>query len=141
MEERRSDPDFHWWTLAVTVGDILFVTPTTPWQPEAAAARTRQAAGIAGIDARHRETPAVVAGDLNADPDDASVARLLGLGYRDAWAEAGDGPGHTWPAHRRRIDYVLARGMRVVRAGLVGDHPVEGVWLSDHYGVVADLLA
>ena len=38
-----------------------------------------------------------------------------------------------------RLDYVLTRGPRVVRAGLVGDHPVEGVWLSDHYGVVADL--
>jgi hypothetical protein len=141
VEESRSDPDFHWWTLAVAVRDVLFVAPTTPWQPEAARARARQASGIAGIDARHRETPAVIAGDLNADPGDASVAALIGAGYRDAWVEAGDGPGHTWPAHHRRIDYVLARGMRVTRVGLVGDHPVDDVWLSDHHGVVADLLA
>lgn len=131
VEEGRSDPDFHWWTLAVTVRDVLFVTPTTPWQPEAATARARQASGIV----RHDASPMVVAGDLNADPDDASVSRLIGSGLRDAWAEAGDGPGHTWPAHRRRIDYVLARGLRVARVELLGDH------LSDHRGVVADLEA
>jgi endonuclease/exonuclease/phosphatase family metal-dependent hydrolase len=135
VEEGRSDPDFHWWTLAVTVRDVLFVTPTTHWQPEAAAARARQAEGIARIDAAH-PGPVVIAGDLNDNPD---AVPLIGGGYRDAWAEAGDGPGHTWPAHRRRIDYVLARGMRVVRVELVGDHPVGGVWLSDHRGVVADL--
>jgi hypothetical protein len=74
---------------------------------------------------------------------------------------AGRGPGHTWsvdnplaaaeiarvigrPDHRERIDYVFVAGdpaarVRIVRAELVGDRPVGGVWLSDHAGVVVDL--
>jgi len=82
----------------------------------------------------------------------------------DAWAVAGSGPGYTWtsanplaaaeierligqPGVHRRIDYVFAgsvhphsRGSaRVLAARLVGDRPVDGVWLSDHAGVLADL--
>jgi endonuclease/exonuclease/phosphatase family metal-dependent hydrolase len=77
---------------------------------------------------------------------------------------AGDGPGYTWsvenpaaaaevdrligqPGHRRRIDYVFVGSThahpraraRIVAAGLVGDRPVDGVWLSDHTGVLVDL--
>jgi endonuclease/exonuclease/phosphatase family metal-dependent hydrolase len=84
--------------------------------------------------------------------------------YHDAWAVAGDGAGFTWtdanpvgaaeielligqPGHRRRIDYVFVGSAhshpearaRVVGAELVGDAPVDGVWLSDHFGVLADL--
>jgi endonuclease/exonuclease/phosphatase family metal-dependent hydrolase len=84
--------------------------------------------------------------------------------YHDAWAVAGRGPGHTWtvdnpaaaaeigtlvrqPGHRRRIDYVLVGSWHrhpdaraeVRAAALVGDHPVDGVWIGDHFGVVADL--
>ena len=84
--------------------------------------------------------------------------------YHDAWAVAGDGPGYTWdagnpnaaseieqvvrqPGHRRRIDYVLvgswhahlAAYAQVRAASLAFDRPVDGIWPSDHYGVVADL--
>jgi endonuclease/exonuclease/phosphatase family metal-dependent hydrolase len=77
--------------------------------------------------------------------------------FTDAWAVAGDGDGHTWtvdnplaakeiarllgdPSHRRRIDYVLAGPpARVRSAALVGTRPVDGVWLSDHFGVLADV--
>jgi endonuclease/exonuclease/phosphatase family metal-dependent hydrolase len=84
--------------------------------------------------------------------------------YHDAWAVAGEGPGLTWtvdnpvaaaeidqlvgqPEHRRRIDYVFVGSAhahpraraRIVAARLVGDGPVEGVWLSDHAGVLVDL--
>lgn len=85
--------------------------------------------------------------------------------YHDAWAVAGDGgPGHTWsadnpraaeeiegivgqPNHRRRIDYVLVGTAmahptvraRVVSATVVFDAPVEGQWLSDHYGLLVEL--
>jgi endonuclease/exonuclease/phosphatase family metal-dependent hydrolase len=152
---------FHHWTLAATVsttaGDLLFVVPTTPWEPSAEPARRQQAAEVAALDRRHRGTlPTVVAGDLNAAPDSDSV-RFLAARYSDAWAAAGAGPGHTWsvdnplaaaeiaaligdPDHRRRIDYVFAGpGARVRSARLVADRPVDGVWLSDHAGVLADL--
>lgn len=84
--------------------------------------------------------------------------------YNDAWAVSGQGPGYTWtvnnpvaaveierligqPNHRRRIDYIFvgsthahpAARARVVHAELVGDEPVDDVWLSDHFGVFADL--
>jgi endonuclease/exonuclease/phosphatase family metal-dependent hydrolase len=84
--------------------------------------------------------------------------------YHDAWAVAGSGPGHTWSAdnplaageidrlvrqggHRRRIDYVFVGSAhshplaqaRIASARLIGDHPVDGVWLSDHAGVLVDL--
>ncbi|HEV2873319.1 MAG TPA: hypothetical protein VG409_18105, partial [Actinomycetota bacterium] len=45
----------------------------------------------------------------------------------------------------RRIDYVMVRcgahgpGLAVADCRLAFDQPVEGVWASDHYGVVADL--
>ncbi len=84
--------------------------------------------------------------------------------YHDAWAIAGDGPGYSWtadnpnaaggieqlikqPDHRRRVDYVLigssdahprARA-RVKAASLAFDKPVDGIWASDHFGVLVDL--
>jgi endonuclease/exonuclease/phosphatase family metal-dependent hydrolase len=84
--------------------------------------------------------------------------------YHDAWEIAGDGPGHTWsidnpnarkeidavvrqPEHRRRIDRILVGSWdahpdaycRVTAARLVFNRPTNGIWPSDHFGVLADL--
>jgi endonuclease/exonuclease/phosphatase family metal-dependent hydrolase len=84
--------------------------------------------------------------------------------YHDAWAVAGDGPGWTWttdnpnardvidqivrqPNHRRRIDYILIGSWaahprshcHVRAANLCFDQPVDDIWPSDHFGVVADV--
>jgi endonuclease/exonuclease/phosphatase family metal-dependent hydrolase len=84
--------------------------------------------------------------------------------YHDAWAVASEGPGYTWtadnpnaqleidhivrqPNHRRRIDYVFVGSWdahpnahcRIVGASLAFNQPIEGIWPSDHFGVVADL--
>ena len=84
--------------------------------------------------------------------------------YHDAWAVAGDGPGFTWdidnpnaraemqaivrqPNHRRRIDYVLVGSWYahpnahcyIESAQLAFDEPIDGVWASDHFGVLVDL--
>ena len=109
--------------------------------------------------------PPVVTGDLNAEPGSDEL-RLLGglltapavpgLVLVDAWryADPGD-PGFTWD-HRNgyqagtvlpdsRIDYILVRpapagpAARSSRSGLGGTAPVDGVWPSDHFAVVADL--
>jgi endonuclease/exonuclease/phosphatase family metal-dependent hydrolase len=172
------DGDPHWWTLAVSVpvaglGELLFITPTTPWQLDAEAARERQAVEITDLDGRHRTAlPTIIAGDLNAGPEAASIRYLSGIQslygrsvhYHDAWAVAGDGPGHTWsvenpvaaaeidrligqPGLRRRIDYVFVGSAhahpraraRILAARLVGTRPVDGVWLSDHAGVLVDV--
>jgi endonuclease/exonuclease/phosphatase family metal-dependent hydrolase len=86
------------------------------------------------------------------------------VAYADAWELANpDAPltgGHTltplsplvqqgsMPLERgRRIDYVLVGGgshgprLDVVTCRRVFDRPVTGVWASDHFGVVADLIA
>jgi endonuclease/exonuclease/phosphatase family metal-dependent hydrolase len=84
--------------------------------------------------------------------------------YHDAWDIAGEGPGYTWtidnpnarlemdrivrqPNYRRRIDYVFVGSWdahpnayaRIIGASLAFNHPSNGIWLSDHFGVVADL--
>ena len=109
--------------------------------------------------------PPVVTGDLNAEPD-ADEIRLLG-GHKtapvvpgqvlvDAWSYADPRtPGWTWDRRNpyvaatgepsARIDYVLvglptASGAGRVRSvRLIGDQPVNGVWPSDHAGVLAEL--
>lgn len=107
--------------------------------------------------------PPLVAGDFNAVPDSDEVRMMTGrmavpappLAFRDVWDVAGEGPGLTWsPVNpfvaaeeegRARVDYLFTagpgeggRGMPV-RVDLLGDHPVDGMWPSDHFGVVADL--
>jgi len=170
--------DVPWATLAVSVdvpgeGDLLFIGATAAWRLSAEAARERQAVAITELDARQRgPLPTIIAGDFNAGPSAASIRYLTGLQslggrsvrYYDAWAIAGEGPGHTWtvdnpnakdgaevivgqPDYRERFDYVFVGGWdahpkahaRVTSAKLACDHPVEGMWLSDHFGLVVDL--
>lgn len=84
--------------------------------------------------------------------------------YLDTWEMAGDGsPGFTWTtrnplvaeiaprwtgqdSHHRRIDYVFVgsaflteRPVKVVSCRVVLDQPVDGVWPSDHFGVLAEI--
>jgi endonuclease/exonuclease/phosphatase family metal-dependent hydrolase len=114
-----------------------------------------------------RRRHVVVAGDFDAAPDAASARFWRGrqsldgtsVCYRDAWESTHPGdPGHTfttdnpllsqgtWPQEPgRRIDYVLVRcrdhgpTLDVVACARVFDQPVDGVWATDHFGVVADL--
>jgi endonuclease/exonuclease/phosphatase family metal-dependent hydrolase len=111
----------------------------------------------------------VLAGDFDATPDAASVRFWSGrqsLGgmsacYRDAWESTHPGdPGHTFTASNplvthenpdwalelgRRIDYIFVRcvehgpTLEVSACARIFDEPVDGVWASDHFGVVADL--
>lgn len=117
-----------------------------------------------------RETPddaiAIVAGDLNAEPDSDEI-RLLG-GHKtappvpgqvfvDAWSYAEPtAPGWTWDRRNpavestgepsARIDYLFLRYQtgttpppRVRVARLAAHAPVDGLWPSDHAAVVAEL--
>jgi len=149
-------------------GAVLFVNHFPNWQlsfererelQAVAAARSLEAA-IAG---RHRHV--IVAGDLDADPEAASIRfwtgrqSLAGVSvcYRDAWASAHPGePGATyvpenplladWDWPFRRIDYILVRcaehggpTLAVSSCERVFDQPEDGVWASDHFGLTADL--
>jgi endonuclease/exonuclease/phosphatase family metal-dependent hydrolase len=150
------------------LGPILVVNHVPSWQPHFAYERELQArAGGKFVDELigERELHVIVAGDLTDPPDSASVRFWTGrqsLGgysvcYRDAWesargAEAGDtytseNPNlidHDWPF--QRLDYILVRcglhggpTLRIASCERIFDRPVDGVWASDHYGVVADL--
>ena len=114
-----------------------------------------------------RDLQVVLAGDFDDPPEAASIRFWTGrqslegtsVCYEDAWEVAHPGEaGHTFSPRNppvaagemalergRRIDYVMVRcgvhGPRMDVAGceLAFDQPVEGVWASDHFGVVADL--
>jgi endonuclease/exonuclease/phosphatase family metal-dependent hydrolase len=121
--------------------------------------------------AEGREVHMVLAGDLDATPDAASVRFLRGrqcLGgmsvcYRDAWGSTRPGePGHTFTAKNPlvtaenwdwelelgwRIDYVMVRctdhgpTLDIRACDSIFDEPVDGTWGRDHFGVVADISA
>jgi endonuclease/exonuclease/phosphatase family metal-dependent hydrolase len=110
--------------------------------------------------------PPVVLGDFNARPDSDEMRFMRGLTsiegrsvyFADAWIASGaDEPGYTYDrkngfalrAHEpsSRIDYIYVRGpdarMRgePLAAKLVLDQPEDGVWPSDHFGVLAEIHA
>jgi endonuclease/exonuclease/phosphatase family metal-dependent hydrolase len=124
---------------------------------------------VEGLVGQREASHVVLAGDFNATPDSASVRFWRGLQslgdtsvcYRDARESAHPGdPGHTfsprnplvtggnnWPLEPgRRIDYVMVRcghygpTLDVSACSRIFDEPVDGVWASDHFGVVADLV-
>jgi endonuclease/exonuclease/phosphatase family metal-dependent hydrolase len=75
------------------------------------------------------ETPVLVGGDFNAEPDSKVLERLREAGLRDAWAECGQGDGLTYPAGKpvKRIDYLFltsslgCRSARVIET-TISDH-------------------
>ncbi len=98
----------------------------------------------------------IVIGDFNAQAQGgtaATYASFVNAGFKDAWVEAGQGPGLTCkpeelrdPARGfdQRIDYVMCRnGLTPVEAIVTGNDPANrtasGLWPSDHGGVVATL--
>lgn len=130
-----------------------------------AVATARMVEGLLRV---HGNLPVVLLGDFNASPDSSSMRFLTGrqslagfsVYYEDAWeASQGSAPGYTFeprnplvrvgqmPLERgRRIDHILVRGgahgafLDVQECRLLMTEPRDGVWPSDHYGVLADLV-
>ena len=138
------------------------------WQLHDAALRERQVQSLARFVSERMDAAAplgpVVAGDFNAEPESSAIRYLSGLAsldgasiyLQDAWRLAGDGgPGITWSNGNpnaapdqepdRRIDYIFSdfhgrKGAgRPVECRVVGDEAADGVWPSDHFGVLAVL--
>jgi endonuclease/exonuclease/phosphatase family metal-dependent hydrolase len=112
-----------------------------------------------------RDRHVILVGDLDADPNSASARSWCGrqsLGgmsvcYRDTWeSRHPDDPGHTftpenplmvdWDWPFRRIDCLFVRcgehggpTLAIAACERIFDQPVDGVWASDHFGLVADL--
>jgi endonuclease/exonuclease/phosphatase family metal-dependent hydrolase len=108
--------------------------------------------------------PALLVGDMNAEPDSDEIRYLRGLTaldgarrvyFQDAFAFAGDGSGITYARRNpfaaplrepdRRIDYIFTRGRdehhrgEPIEASVCFDQPVAGTFPSDHFGVIATL--
>jgi len=151
------------------VGRVLAVHHKPSWQFPWESDRERQAlaAAVRVEQVADDYDHVVVLGDFDATPDAASMQFWRGrrsmdgtsVCFQDAWETAHPhDPGHTFVAANplvsagevrtavdRRIDYVLVRSglhgatLRVARCELLHDSPVDDVWASDHFGVVADL--
>ncbi|GGS81305.1 endonuclease/exonuclease/phosphatase family protein [Streptomyces griseoviridis] len=136
---------------------VPFCTAHLTSAPHATEVRRAQVAAVTAFVARHGRAafPPVLTGDFNAGPGTDEIRLLAERGYRDAWDAADPAaPSATWdPANpyvtgdapARRIDFIRTGppgpgGLgRVRSAHRAGDGPVDGVWPSDHYAVVADL--
>jgi endonuclease/exonuclease/phosphatase family metal-dependent hydrolase len=154
------------------VGPLLFVNHLPSWKPQLEHERELQTVAAARrIEELVAEKPlhVVLAGDLDATPDAASIRFLRGLqslggmsvSYRDAWETIHHAEeGHTFALRNplvmqesevvqevsRRIDYIFVRAgdrgpsLEIAACELLFDEPVDGVWASDHFGLAADLL-
>ncbi len=154
-------------------GPLQVFSTHLSWRFDQSDVRQDQVRAICELIASSREGrshgfPAVLCGDLNADPDSDEVRMLTGraatpvpgLVFHDAWEVAGrasdsSATGATWtndnPYARldlepdRRIDYVLAGWPKAGGAGHVtrctveGLAPIDGVVPSDHLAVLAEL--
>jgi endonuclease/exonuclease/phosphatase family metal-dependent hydrolase len=151
------------------IGPVLLVHHKPTWQSGAERERELQAVAAARLveeilDGAERHV--VLAGDFDATPDAASIRFWTGrqsldgmsVYYQDAWAAVhGDLPGHTFtpedgirsdrwrPRPGRRIDYVMVRcgdhgaTLDITDCQLAFDRPIDNVWASDHFGVIADM--
>lgn len=152
--------------VAAPFGAVPIVCTHLNWRFEHGAIRERQVLAVAELAtrwARDAAFPPLIVGDLNADPDATEIRYLCGLAsldgdstyFQDAWRVRGSGPGFTWDNRNpytammfepdRRLDYVLVgladlngRGW-IERVALAFTEPVDGIWASDHFGVVADI--
>lgn len=148
--------DLHWPEAPVP---LLVVTHKPSWQADAEDERRSQAAAVIRlVEATVARTGQAVllGGDLDAPPTAPSVA-LIRASFRDLWHEHhGDQPGPTFAPSvnplidedrqgDRRIDYLFVRdghsgpSLSARLCERVFTEPVQDVWVSDHFGLVADI--
>ena len=168
--------DFPCATLAAEVhvprpiGPLLFINHLPSWQRDFEHERQLQSVAAARFIEEivgSRQIHVVLAGDLDATPDAASIRFWTGrqaldgmsVCYEDAWELAHPGGGGETMSPRnplrgdpgrpaepgRRIDYILVRRpgigptLAVTTCELAFGEPRDGTWASDHFGVVSDL--
>jgi len=154
--------------LESAVGPLVVAHHKPNWPFPLEVEREQQARRAAlAVEEHAGDRPAVVLGDFDATPESASMLFWRGqrsidgvsVCYQDAWETARPtDPGLTFTSENplvrlgevataasRRIDYVLVRAgrhgplLQVLHCDRFLDEPVDGVWASDHYGVIAEL--
>ncbi len=157
-----------WAVLAAPFGPLPVIATHLAYRFDESALRQQQVRALLSLAAGLRsdlsgEPTVLLCGDLNAVPDSdelrlltgRSPAPVAGLVFNDCWPQVREDSGHTWVRRNphlagsywpeRRLDYVLVSWPRPAPVGnpvgafLIGDGPVDGVWPSDHLGVVVDL--
>lgn len=151
-------------------GRVPFFVTHLAWRFEHSLRRQEQVTFInARIAERRGATdppyPAILVGDFNAEPESDEIRYLRGWHvidgqttcFYDAFAFAGDGGRGITFARRntlareanepdRRIDYIFVqppdrdRRGEILSARVVFDEPEDGVFVSDHFGVYAELF-
>lgn len=136
------------------------------WQQHHSHIRQRQVADLVQFIKQTKpcKFPPVICGDFNADPQSEEIRMMTGqttcpvdnLVFHDAWHFGRDrGAGYTWDNLNpnvaqtfepdRRIDYVFVGWAQpdgfghVADCRIVGNAPVDGVWPSDHFALLAEL--
>ncbi len=146
-------------------GPLQVFSTHLDWRYDRSATRQAQVRALCEFvaDTRPRTHPPIVCGDFNAEPASDEIRMMTGeaavpvdgLVFFDSFRVAGSGVGDTWSERNpfaaaefeqeRRIDYVFVGWRRsdgtgsTVSSRVVGDEPVDGVWPSDHFGVLAEL--
>jgi poly(A) polymerase len=143
-------------SATLDVGDraigVVALHLTSDKQPDAAALRDAQLAGVLAHVRSEQRDAWIVAGDFNSAPEvhASSIAAARAI---DAWEAVRPGePGYTFDAvantlaaatsstgRSTRLDRVLAIGLAPTGARLIGVEPgPAGIPPSDHYGVCVD---
>jgi endonuclease/exonuclease/phosphatase family metal-dependent hydrolase len=141
-----------WVSVDVKIRGAEFRFVTTHLEAFSPPARNAQAAELLGSPTA-TDLPVVLVGDMNSGPgaDLGAYGILVGGGFQDAW-NGGDGLtcchaadlANPSPTLTKRIDLVLSKGgFETVSADVVGesssDRTSNGLWPSDHAGVVTTL--
>lgn len=148
-------------------GKIPFFVTHLNWKLHEGIVREHQVVAVADFvkdQAPVDGLPPILTGDFNASPDSSEIRFLRGLHslqgksvyFADCFEQAGKGEGVTFDGtrnrfaeqyheHPRRIDYVFVRGPdtqvrgKPLSARVVFDEPKDGVFASDHFGVLAEI--
>ncbi|MBK8255217.1 MAG: endonuclease/exonuclease/phosphatase family protein [Polyangiaceae bacterium] len=148
-------------------GKLPFFVTHLNWKLHESVVREEQVQEVAAVVKAHAPVeglPPILVGDLNAQPEASEIRFLKGLQslgqkstyFADCFEQAGYGPGVTFDGtrnlfaeqyheHPRRIDYILVRGPDTKARGkpltsrVVFDIPDNGVFASDHFGVMAEI--
>ena len=151
--------------IAAPFGEVPFFVTHLNWKFDEGHIREAQVLAIADVvkaQAPGEGFPAILVGDMNAEPEADEVRFLRGLSslgrgksiyFADCFAAVGEGKGATFSRKNpyaailrepdRRIDYVFVRGPddrgrgEPLEARVCFDAPHEGTFPSDHFGVVA----
>lgn len=146
-------------------GPIDVVSLILTWRLDHSHIRSQQLAEVCAWarELGHVFHPLFVCGDFNSTPDSDELRAMVGLApvhapnmvFYDAVAMRATGDTSTWTERNpfsaiglygeKQLDHIFSQWPKAhgaghpVAAAIIGDQPVDGIFGSDHFGVMADL--